>query len=605
LLEVFKTQNNTTTTFEHLLELLRFIGQKTYVGRVQCTLFKQPFLKHGFELFFNGFQTVTIPMLDIDFRELDFIQLQLEINNQAIIAATSKVLMFIPVTVMSARRQNRICFLSLKNHMGLFLSSTAAKQQTRDKLCIIDPAKGKQEDWDPETLAKEIGVQDLEKFAAVEEVSELVIVCVDTSGSMKSPFANTSRFEAAQIFFRKFADQAYKFRVDNVYGLSQFGRQFGTIRELSPISADFKDGLNNLAVAGNTPMWDVICEAANKLAIKQREAYAGRPLRIIVLTDGGSNGRKTITDALPLLLRYNIHLDGIIFGSDAPDRWTELDWFGPLIAAVRMTGGYMFIPKTMDDTDRLFQDEAFFNATIREYGPMLPQEELAQLRTRIAQDSAEAKADTKMRSKNHEKTIGTSSRNFADAWWIIANKGRPESYRDARLLEELRYVAGNANPDIHVLVNRDDISEWRVLFRVDENSRYSNLWFQLLLKFPDLYPANGPFIRFVGPPYHVNVSEQGRINLPEVQEYYDESFHVFEIVEEIKLLLQKVRRRARLYRGDDDVVEPADCGDGIDPLTDDNPIDNAHAQAYHDPARYKALVAEWNARNGKRETGSK
>jgi hypothetical protein len=87
---------------------------------------------------------VTIPLLDIDFRQLDFIQLQLEITNQAIIVATSKVSIFILVTVMNARRQNRICFLSLKNHMGLFLSSTAAKQQTRDKLRIIDSANGKQ-----------------------------------------------------------------------------------------------------------------------------------------------------------------------------------------------------------------------------------------------------------------------------------------------------------------------------------------------------------------------------------------------------------------------------------------------------------------------------
>jgi hypothetical protein len=68
---------------------------------------------------------------------------------------------------------------------------------------------------------------------------------------MSESFANTSRFEATRIFFRKFADQAYKFRVDNISGLSLFGRQFGTIRELSPIIADFKDGFNDLATSGS------------------------------------------------------------------------------------------------------------------------------------------------------------------------------------------------------------------------------------------------------------------------------------------------------------------------------------------------------------------
>jgi hypothetical protein len=139
-----------------------------------------------------------------------------------------------------------------------------------------------------------------------------------------------------------------------------------------------------------------------------------------------------------------------------------------------------------------------------------------------------------------------------------------------------------------------------VLLKLHPKSRYPDLWFQLLLKFPEVYPSDGPLILLLNPPYHVSVSERGRVRLPEVQEYYDDSLHVFEIVEEVKLLLQKVRRRNRPWQGDDDVVEAPDHGNGISPLEDDNPVDDAHAQAYRDPAKYKALVNEWNAKNGKR-----
>jgi hypothetical protein len=66
--------------------------------------------------------------------------------------------------------------------------------------------------------------------------------------------------------------------------------------------------------------------------------------------------------------------------------------------------------------------------------------------------------------------------------------------------------------------------------------------------------------------------------LPEVQEYYDDTLHVFEIIEEIKLMLQTE----------------------ITKLDKGNAIDDEHRTAWEDQnQKYLPLVAQWNNTNGK------
>jgi Mg-chelatase subunit ChlD len=72
----------------------------------------------------------------------------------------------------------------------------AAKGVGRNKLCIANPAIGQQKD-DPEVLAREIGLKDVARIVNVAELSELVVVSVDCSGSMSWDFANTQHFTAA------------------------------------------------------------------------------------------------------------------------------------------------------------------------------------------------------------------------------------------------------------------------------------------------------------------------------------------------------------------------------------------------------------------------
>jgi ubiquitin-protein ligase len=182
---------------------------------------------------------------------------------------------------------------------------------------------------------------------------------------------------------------------------------------------------------------------------------------------------------------------------------------------------------------------------------------------------------------------------------LVLKRIQPDTYRAARLVEELSYIVGNDDPSLRVYVDRERLGQWRVLLQLPTGCRYEGLWFELFVEFPELYPGNAPLLTFVGPPYHVNISEHGRFVLPEIQEYYDDSLHVFEILEEVKLMLMKRRQRQERWAGDDDDERHMAAVGGIDPRVDPHPVDDEHAKAYANPAEYKRRVEEYNRKNGR------
>ena len=114
--------------FEHLLEFLPFFGSFQYTDFTPSTIFKFPYMQVGYEVFFKDYSKKSIVMLDSDFRGTDHIQLEfVNPDSRTLSNLHVKNPIFSPVSVMAARRQNRLCFIRLKANMGLFLSYSAAK----------------------------------------------------------------------------------------------------------------------------------------------------------------------------------------------------------------------------------------------------------------------------------------------------------------------------------------------------------------------------------------------------------------------------------------------------------------------------------------------
>ena len=67
------------------------------------------------------------------------------------------------------------------------------------------------------------------------------------------------------------------------------------------------------------------------------------------------------------------------------------------------------------------------------------------------------------------------------------------------------------NPNLNIgvtigLVDESNIFEWKASLRGPNDSSYKGGFFQLIIKFPDDYPAHAPEVVFKTPIYHVNVN---------------------------------------------------------------------------------------------------
>jgi ubiquitin-protein ligase len=225
------------------------------------------------------------------------------------------------------------------------------------------------------------------------------------------------------------------------------------------------------------------------------------------------------------LLANGILLDAIVISHDIPYS---------LMPAARITGGGIFSPRSIAEAEPLFQNEAFFNPALREFDPPIRDP----VETILASVQRTLKFDANVRTGVRAAPTG-----LATAAWVIT-KVHPSTMRDTRLITELSYIVWNGRhrekpPTYEVFVSMADIGEWFVPLRGSSATLYDGRWCLLAIHFPSLYPANAPTLRFLRAPYHANITEDGRVHLLEVQEYYDETMHVFEMIEEIRLLLAK------------------------------------------------------------------
>lgn len=84
---------------------------------------------------------------------------------------------------------------------------------------------------------------------------------------------------------------------------------------------------------------------------------------------------------------------------------------------------------------------------------------------------------------------------------------------------------------------KDKVDVWRVLIKGFEGSLYEKKWFYLIIEFTPEYPAHYPFFRFVYPPFHPNITDQGRICLDSIDQNYRSDKSIRELIGQIRYLL--------------------------------------------------------------------
>ena len=356
------------------------------------------------------------------------------------------------------------------------------------------------------------------KIEKPEDIVQLCFVLVDVSGSMEDPFgvkgeafdrSALTRIAAVRNFLTKWTKIGDDFQSHCLYGLISFDRRVRVLTELTPDISVFHERLEKLEPNGPTRCFDAMKTGADRL-IEAGRIYNNAVKRLIVISDGLDNRTKKADIAnLPNHLVSNkIRVDVVIMTVDQ----TEID--RRLVAMAKWTGGAAFCPHTLEDGYRVFENEAFFDINVRHFDEFqkLPiTEEMLESYPEIQFTDLDHVVPLEMSQfQESERDPLVSVATFGKM--SVSGDGKTILDRKRRLMWELKNLADNEDPAVRVFSYRERIDVWRVLLKGPQGSPYDKGWWGLSVDFPKDYPRVQPLVRFLGsPPFHPNISNEGRI----------------------------------------------------------------------------------------------
>ena len=106
-------------------------------------------------------------------------------------------------------------------------------------------------------------------------------------------------------------------------------------------------------------------------------------------------------------------------------------------------------------------------------------------------------------------------------------------------MKELKTIQLAKDDTIKVYVNSNDINNWKVYMKGPRSTEYENHWWFLSITFAEDYPLHPPLFRFITIPYHINISEDGRVCASFLFKSYKASYSIYELINMVKNLLAK------------------------------------------------------------------
>lgn len=190
----------------------------------------------------------------------------------------------------------------------------------------------------------------------MSDITELIMLCCDTSTSMACAWESRSRLDAVKMMIKSMMDTSC-LHANNLYGLISFNRHVSVIKEfVSP--NEIKECVDTLSHMGPTSTFRGICVAVQKLIEKKKELGRDIPMRIFLITDGCDTAGGE-NEAAKMLYDAGIRLDSMIINKDIDIR---------LIALSKMTGGVCFNPQTVEEAIKMVETEPFVSVAVREFG---------------------------------------------------------------------------------------------------------------------------------------------------------------------------------------------------------------------------------------------
>ena len=421
----------------------------------------------------------------------------------------------------------------------------------RNEIRYIDPTIGRPVTGNIEDLGREMGDHEIDDVREIESerTGQILEILFDASTSMNDNLAGRklkadqpreeARIEYAKRFLSTFMSRTYAYRVASVFGLMAFNNEPKPLARLSPIVADFEDATRDIKLAPRSCLWDAIIEACKTIRdYNIREFDDKEPVivhpnaaqRILVISDGEDEGsEKTALEAADYCIKNNVIVDSVLISTNE-DNWD-------LAVLCDVTGGLAFQIETLEQGLELFEQEAFLNVGVRRRGQV------------FAGPLTEAVWTRKLRTFNYSQSAPNRSVYEAEHGHDITSPEylvylaqdsarRPDSQRLVRIVCEIKYILNHPNENLQIWVNSYAWYRWRVFIKGPEGTPYSGKWWSLYVTFPSQYPTCPPNIRFLSVPYHPNVSHEGRVIFSRIDDGYNSSLRVLDILTAVIDLLR-------------------------------------------------------------------
>ncbi|OHT06642.1 hypothetical protein TRFO_25251 [Tritrichomonas foetus] len=362
--------------------------------------------------------------------------------------------------------------------------------------------------------------------SVITNPEQVTAIFIDTSGSMLTSFCQTAKkqYEAAQEIANKLLESIQIHKIVDpqlVY----------TTKELSIV--DRPICIQKPEICGTTKIWDRLDEfyadILQKFICKKH---------VVIISDGEDtfsslNKREEIAK---ILSENQVIVDSIIL---TQDEYTK-DPYGLSM----LTGGVAIYPKDLESAFNFVTNEPFFNLKLRTQVPTKAfkndffmigktfnsfQREFKQLKVQYLSFYTDF-------DKGIFKPLLLSS--------LIKDKNSL-NIRENSIIREIGqlYAHEKENNIYAFLINDDDdsklesLTNWCIFTKLQN----SELYFQIKITFPEMFPYSNPIFRIISKPDAINhefISPHGFIYLDKLSK--SENITVYEIIREIQLLDVKI-----------------------------------------------------------------
>lgn len=390
-----------------------------------------------------------------------------------------------------------------------------------------------------------------------QSATELVVICIDVSGSMQTPFevdGNTldtdgnlvhtrdrTRLDAVKQMFYGFRDRTDVYTEQqpaayHLLGLISYDDKIAVHTTPTANFDVFEDVIDDLKTGGATAIYEAISAACNLLR-RERTKHPNADLRVICLSDGQNNRhRVTATDAANALGEIGAICDCLIVGKCADQDLRKL---------VAATEGECFEVSGLADAYETLESDAVVSLAARWNGAPRP---AAVVRPQIKDLSGMKMATIKKGAivpRPQALAKHLVYRTLTDHLAATTASGSCQQKRIRKELQAMKAVGTDigANPSgctqLHVFPGTDADGTVQALkvALLPKSSPYAGRVFELDLRFSDSYPFRPPSLSFVTPIYHFAVGSGGGLCLPVLKDEWNPHITLARVFEQLDKLL--------------------------------------------------------------------